>query len=238
MGNVRAATMRKTTSAVGLRAKGGRVGRSMGDIELSEAHEAPIVLEIGKPGSCGSEQPSETGCGSDEDGAAASPRSPTSSTSPTSPSANKLDRMERKRDRERQRKLEKQKELQRRKNVILRLNLLETYIRNHQIKVAFKDELNTDSIEKIQSEGEAKRIGSFLYWNVKGELAGFIVREDLDDFFLDDGDEKDLAFSMLDISGDGQVDLKECIQVCYCSGGGGGSSCDRVVMEPATHRNE
>ena len=112
---------------------------------------------------------------------------------------------------EQKRKLEKQKELQRRKNVILRLNLLETYIRNHNIKVAFKDELNTASIEKIESEGEAKRVGSFLYWNVKGELTGFIIKEDLEDFFLD-VEEKDLAFSMLDISGDGQVDLRECIQ--------------------------
>ena len=107
--------------------------------------------------------------------------------------------------------MEKQREQQRRKNVIMRLNLLETYIRNHNIKVAFKDELNTASIGRIESEGEAKRVGSFLYWNVKGELTGVIVREDLNDFFLDD-EEKDLAFTMLDMSGDGQVDLRECIQ--------------------------
>ena len=112
---------------------------------------------------------------------------------------------------EEKRKLEKQREQQRRKNVIMRLNLLETYIRNHNIKVAFKDELNTASIGRIESEGEAKRVGSFLYWNVKGELTGVIVREDLNDFFLDD-EEKDLAFTMLDMSGDGQVDLRECIQ--------------------------
>ena len=112
---------------------------------------------------------------------------------------------------EEKRKLEKQRELQRRKNVIMRLNLLETYIRNHNIKVAFKDELNTASIGRIESEGEAKRVGSFLYWNVKGELTGAIVREDLNDFFLDD-DEKELAFTMLDMSGDGQVDLRECIE--------------------------
>lgn len=195
----------------------GRVGGSMGDIDFSEAHEAPVVLDMGSPRSCGSGHPSEAGgAGSEDDGAPGSPNSPATSTlptSPTSPIAERIEKAEQKRERERQRKIEKQKELQRRKNVILRLNLLETYIRNHQIKVAFKDELNTESIEKIQSEGEAKRIGSFLYWNVKGELTGFIVREDLDDFFLDNGEEKDLAFSMLDISGDGQVDLKECIQV-------------------------
>jgi len=113
-------------------------------------------------------------------------------------------------DVERAKKIAKQQEQQRRKNVILRLNLLETYIRNHQIKVAFNDELNTASIEKIENEGEAKRVGSYLYWNVKGELTGYIVKEDLNDFV--DGDEKDLAFDMLDIKGDGQVDLKECIQ--------------------------
>lgn len=102
------------------------------------------------------------------------------------------------------------KEPQTRKDVILRLNLLETYIRNHSIAVSFKDELNHRNIAKVENEMEAKRVGSFLYWNIKGSLdSDGIIKDDL--FGYLSPKDIDLAFSMLDIDGDGSVNLKECI---------------------------
>ena len=83
MGNVGAVTMRNSMTAVGYRSKSGRRGRSLGDIELSEAREAPFVLDIGNPGSCGSDLLSEAGEGSDVDG---DDGAPDSLASPTSPS--------------------------------------------------------------------------------------------------------------------------------------------------------
>ena len=98
-----------------------------------------------------------------------------------------------------------------RKEVILRLNLLETYIRNHTIAVSFKDELNQTNIAKVENEMEAKRVGSFLYWNIKGSLdSDGIAKEDLLGYVH--GQDVDLAFAMLDIDGDGLVSLKDCIE--------------------------
>lgn len=87
-----------------------------------------------------------------------------------------------------------------RKDVIVRLNLLETYIRNHAIAVSFKDELNQRSTAKVENQLEAKRVGSFLYWNIKGSLdGGPIVKEDLEDYLAKE--DLKLAFAMLDING-------------------------------------
>lgn len=98
-----------------------------------------------------------------------------------------------------------------RKDVIVRLNLVETYIRNHAINVSFKDELNQRSQAKVENEMEAKRVGSFLYWNIKGSLdEDGITKQDLEEYL--EKEDLDLAFAMLDINEDGAVSLKECIQ--------------------------
>lgn len=98
-----------------------------------------------------------------------------------------------------------------RKDVIVRLNLVETYIRNHALAVSFKDELNQRSRATVENQMEAKRVGSFLYWNIKGSLdAGGIVRQDLEDYLAKE--DLDLGFAMLDVNGDGIVNLKECVQ--------------------------
>lgn len=98
-----------------------------------------------------------------------------------------------------------------RKDDIVRLNLVETYIRNHALAVSFKDEVNQRSRAKVDNQMEAKRIGSFLYWNIKGSLdGGGIIKEDLQDYLSKE--DLDLGYAMLDVNGDGVVNLKECIQ--------------------------
>lgn len=108
-------------------------------------------------------------------------------------------------------KKKKQEISKKRKEIIQRLNLLEAYIRNHAIAVSFKDELNQTNIAKVENEMEAKRVGSFLYWNLKGSLSSEgIVKKDLEGRVPDN--ELDLAFAMLDIHGHGVVTLKDCIK--------------------------
>lgn len=108
-------------------------------------------------------------------------------------------------------KKRKQEISKKRKEIIQRLNLLETYIRNHAIAVSFKDELNQTNIAKVENQMEAKRVGSFLYWNLKGSLSSEgIVKEDLEGYVP--REELDLAFAMLDIHGQGVVSLKDCIK--------------------------
>ncbi len=106
--------------------------------------------------------------------------------------------------------MKKSEKPRKRKDIILRLNLLEKYIRDHAISVSFKDELNQRNMSRVENEMEAKRVGSFLYWNIRGSLGSEgISRNDLLGYVpLKD---VDLAFSMLDKNGDGKVTLKECI---------------------------
>ena len=108
-------------------------------------------------------------------------------------------------------KKKKQEISRKRREIIQRLNLLESYIRNHAIAVSFKDELNQTNIAKVENEMEAKRVGSFLYWNLKGSLSSEgIVKQDLEEYIPKK--ELDLAFSMLDVQGRGVVSLKDCIK--------------------------
>eukprot|EP00890_Picochlorum_soloecismus_P004024 jgi/Picsp_1/4622/NSC_01992-R1_small conductance mechanosensitive ion channel family len=108
-------------------------------------------------------------------------------------------------------KQEKIEKASKRKDIIVRLNMLETYIRNHKISVSFKDDLNQTNISQVENEMEAKRVGSFLFWNIKGDLnKGGITKLDLEPYVS--ADDLDLAFAMLDIDGDGSADLKECVE--------------------------
>ncbi len=108
-------------------------------------------------------------------------------------------------------KKQKQEISRKRREIIQRLNLLESYIRNHAIAVSFKDELNQTNIAKVENEMEAKRVGSFLYWNLKGSLSSEgILKQDLEGRIPDH--DVDLAFAMLDVQGRGVVTLKDCIK--------------------------
>ena len=108
-------------------------------------------------------------------------------------------------------KQEKIEKASKRKDIIVRLNMLETYIRNHKLSVSFNDDLNQKNVSKVENEMEAKRVGSFVFWNIKGDLKkGGITKSDLKPYVC--ADDLDLAFAMLDIDGNGSVDLKECIE--------------------------
>jgi len=132
------------------------------------------------------------------DGSKAVPMSPFVASPRKSPEANT-------------KKQEKIEKASKRKDIIVRLNMLETYIRNNKLSVSFKDDLNQTNISQVENEMEAKRVGSFLFWNIKGDLNnGGITKPDLEPYVS--ADDLDLAFAMLDIDGDGSADLKECVE--------------------------
>lgn len=48
---------------------------------------------------------------------------------------------------------------------------MERYIRRNALQVTFRDELSaTERREGVTTEGEAKKLAYYLFWNVKAEL--------------------------------------------------------------------
>lgn len=92
-----------------------------------------------------------------------------------------------------------------------RLNKLEKYIRKNAIKVSFRDELNKVENSTFVDDKAARRVATFLFWNIKHDIdAHDIVKEDLKPF-LSSKEDIDLAFAMMDGNKDGKVSMKECI---------------------------
>jgi small-conductance mechanosensitive channel len=88
---------------------------------------------------------------------------------------------------------------------------MEAYVRRHALQVNFQDELSaTERQEEVTTEGEAKKLALFLFWNVKADLnRSVMVFEDVADFLPQA--EAEQAFAMLDRNGNGSVSLSECI---------------------------
>ncbi|KAL4448058.1 hypothetical protein ABPG75_005277 [Micractinium tetrahymenae] len=92
----------------------------------------------------------------------------------------------------------------------IKMSKMEKYIRKHALEVTFKDALSrVERSERVTSEIEAKKLGFYLYHNVKTDFnREHIVLEDLEQF-LDEKDAK-AAMDMLDSDGNGQVNVQEC----------------------------
>ncbi|KDD76404.1 hypothetical protein H632_c237p0 [Helicosporidium sp. ATCC 50920] len=91
----------------------------------------------------------------------------------------------------------------------LKLVQMERYIRKHALQVTFYDELAAGArSETVTSEEEARRLGFYLFWNLKSDL-------DQEELTLDDLERfmrpKDAraAFAMLDADGNGRVSCAE-----------------------------
>lgn len=98
----------------------------------------------------------------------------------------------------------------RRDEVMTRLAKLERYIRKTALEVTFRDALNNVERSEVTSEEQAKRVGLFLFWNVKSDFdKPVITQEDLA-YFLPETDVP-AAFEMLDDDGDGKVTAEDCV---------------------------
>ena len=61
----------------------------------------------------------------------------------------------------------------------------------------------------VSSKNEAKKLAFYLFWNIKPFFdRNYILPEDLEHFYMTPKEAQE-AFEMLDISGDGQITLKE-----------------------------
>ena len=99
-----------------------------------------------------------------------------------------------------------------RDEVMTRLAKLERYIRKTELEVTFRDALDKTEHTAIDSDTEAKRVGLFLFYNVKSTYDGemyYISPQDLE-LFLPEGDVMP-AFEMLDQDGDGMVSAEDCV---------------------------
>lgn len=98
----------------------------------------------------------------------------------------------------------------RRDEVMTRLARLERYIRKTNLEVTYRDALNNMEKSEVTNEDEAKRIGLFLFWNVKSNFEkSAISKEDLEEFIPTD--DVDDAYDMLDDDGDGKVTVEDCV---------------------------
>ena len=97
-----------------------------------------------------------------------------------------------------------------RDEVMTRLAKLERYIRKTALEVTFRDALNNVERSEVTSEEQAKRVGLFLFWNVKSDFDKPVIsKEDLA-YFLPES-EVDAAFEMLDDDSDGKVTVEDCV---------------------------
>ena len=64
--------------------------------------------------------------------------------------------------------------------------------------------------ERVTSDKEAKKLAFYLFWNIKPFALerNYLLPEDLEQFYGDPKEAQE-AFELLDISGDGQITLKE-----------------------------
>lgn len=91
-----------------------------------------------------------------------------------------------------------------------RLNKLEKYIRKHNIQITFRDELNRMNNSSFQSDKDARKVATFLFWNIKHDVdSHYIFKDDLKPFV--DEEDLDLAFNMLDTNADGKVNIRDCV---------------------------
>jgi small-conductance mechanosensitive channel len=98
----------------------------------------------------------------------------------------------------------------RRDEVMTRLARLERYIRKTNLEVTYRDALNKMEKSEVTNEDEAKRIGLYLFWNVKSDFEkSSISKEDLEEFIPQD--DVDDAYDMLDDDGDGIVTSTDCV---------------------------
>ncbi|KAI3438435.1 hypothetical protein D9Q98_000866 [Chlorella vulgaris] len=92
----------------------------------------------------------------------------------------------------------------------LRMSRMEKYIRKHTLEVTFKDALSrTERSEQVTTELEARKLGFYLFHNVKADYdRDTIILEDLEEFLS----EKDAraAMDMLDEDDNKHVNVQEC----------------------------
>ena len=97
-----------------------------------------------------------------------------------------------------------------RDEVMTRLAKLERYIRKTELEVTFKDALNNTEKSAVTCEEEAKRVGLFLFWNLKSDFSQeFITLADVEDFLPHE--DALAAYEMLDYNSDGLVGVDDCV---------------------------
>ena len=97
--------------------------------------------------------------------------------------------------------------------MMTKLAKLERYIRKTELEVTFRDALNNSKTSTVTSEEEAKRVGLFLFWNVKSDFEREAIEEDDLRCFLSSSSESDVlgAFEMLDDDKDGRATVEDCV---------------------------
>lgn len=107
-------------------------------------------------------------------------------------------------------KREKKQDPVKRARHLDRLNKLEKYIRKNAITLTFRDELNKTASSTFTDDRTVKRVATYVFWHIKPTIESpYVVKEDLTPFIKDS--DLDLAFSMLDVDGDGKINLKDCV---------------------------
>lgn len=105
---------------------------------------------------------------------------------------------------------EKKKDPVERAKHLDRLNKLEKYIRKNAITLTFRDELNRTASSTFSDDKTVKRVATYVFWHIKPTIESpYVIKEDLMPFIKES--DLDLAFGMLDVDGDGKINLKDCI---------------------------